>query len=59
MSKLQIKQIKSINGTTKHQRAVLRSLGLKRLHQTVVRENRAEFVGMINKVSHLIEVQQV
>ena len=42
-----------------NQRETLRSLGLKRLHDVVVKEDRPEIRGMVNTVSHLVTVEEV
>jgi large subunit ribosomal protein L30 len=59
MVQLQIKQIKSAIGRQAYQAQTLRSLGLKRIGHTVVKDDKPEFRGMINAVSHLVEVQEV
>jgi len=58
MAKIKITQIKSKNGSSKRQRANLESLGLRRINHTVERENTPEVLGMIEKVSHLVRVEQ-
>ncbi len=57
-AKLEITQIKSIIGGTEGQRNVVRSLGLKRIGQTVVRTADPVTVGMVNKVPHLLKVEE-
>ncbi|GAA1413154.1 50S ribosomal protein L30 [Glutamicibacter uratoxydans] len=57
-AKLEITQIKSIIGGTEAQRSVVRSLGLKRIGQTVVRTADPVTVGMVNKVPHLLKVEE-
>ena len=59
MAKLQVTQTRSKIGGTKSQRESLRSLGLKRIGHTVIKEDRPEFRGMINTVRHLVTVQEV
>jgi large subunit ribosomal protein L30 len=59
MARLKVTQIKSEIGGTSNQRNTLRSLGLKRMRDTVVKEDRPEIRGMINTVSHLIVVEEV
>lgn len=59
MAKLQITQIRSSIGRTKNQEKTLHSLGLKKIGQTVIKEDRPEFKGMINTVAHLVEVKQL
>lgn len=45
-------------GRQKGQRAVVRGLGLRRLHQSVVREDTPAIRGMVFKVQHLVEVEE-
>ena len=52
-------QKKSEIGGTSGQRNTLRSLGLKRIGDTVVKEDRPEIRGMVNTVSHLVVVEEV
>ena len=59
MAKLKITQIKSKNGATKRQIANLESLGIHRLHQTVEVELTPVSKGMIEKVSHLVKVEEI
>jgi large subunit ribosomal protein L30 len=59
MAKLEITQIKSSIGRKSNQGETLRSLGLKRIGHTVTKEDRPEFRGMINTVSHLVSVKEV
>ncbi len=58
MSKVKITQIKSKNGATKRQIANLQSLGIHRLHQTVEVELTPVTKGMIEKVLHLVTVEE-
>jgi large subunit ribosomal protein L30 len=57
--RLQVTQRKSKIGGTQGQRDTLRSLGLKRIGDTVVKEDRPEIRGMIATVSHLVTVEEV
>ena len=59
MAKLKITQIKSKNGATKRQIANLVSLGIHKLHQTVEVELTPVTKGMIEKVSHLVNVEEI
>ncbi len=59
MAKVKITQIKSKNGATKRQIANLQSLGIHRLHQTVEVELTQETKGMLEKVLHLVTVEEV
>ena len=59
MAELKVTQIKSEIGGTRPQRDSLRSLGLKRIGQTVVKPDKPEFRGMIQAVRHLVSVEEV
>jgi large subunit ribosomal protein L30 len=59
MPRLKVTQIKSGIGGTSVQRDTLRSLGLKRMRDTVVKEDRPEIRGMVNAVTHLVSVEEV
>ena len=59
MAKLKITQIKSKSGATKRQIANLVSLGIHRLHQTVEVELTPVTKGMIEKVRHLVIVEEI
>ena len=59
MAKVKITQVKSKNGATKRQIANLVSLGIHRLHQTVEVELTPITKGMIEKVRHLVVVEEL
>ena len=59
MAKLKITQVKSKNGATKRQIANLESLGIRRMHQTVEVELTPVTKGMIEKVRHLVIVEEI
>ena len=59
MSRLKITQTKSGIGYQQNQRQTLRSLGLKRMHDVVVKEDRPEIRGMVATVVHLVTVEEV
>ena len=59
MAKLRITQIKSKSGATKRQIANLVSLGIHKLHQTVEVELTPVTKGMIEKVRHLVIVEEI
>ena len=59
MAKVKITQIKSKNGATKRQIANLVSLGIHRLHHTVEVELTPITKGMIEKVRHLVIVEEI
>ncbi len=59
MARLKVTQTKSKIGTKQNQRDTLRSLGLKRMHDVVVQEDRPEIRGMVATVIHLVSVEEV
>ncbi|HCB5604019.1 TPA: 50S ribosomal protein L30 [Clostridioides difficile] len=59
MAKLQIRLVRSVIGTTPNQKKNVEALGLRKREQVVVKEDNAQTRGMINKVSHLLEVTEI
>jgi len=59
VSNLKITQTKSVISEKQNQRHTLRTLGLKKIGQSVVREDRPEVLGMIRTVAHLVTVEEV
>ena len=59
MARLKVQQIRSTIGCKKNQRETLRTLGLKRIGDIVVKEDRPEIRGMLATVPHLITVEEV
>ena len=58
MAELKITQSKSTIGTKQNQRDSLRTLGLRKIRQSVVREDNAQNRGLINVVRHLVTVEE-
>ena len=56
--RIRVTQVRSSIGGTRRQRETLRSLGLRRIRQSVVREDSASVRGMIATVSHLVTVEE-
>ena len=59
MPRLKVTQVRSLIGSKRNQRDTLRSLGLKRINDAVVKEDRPEIRGMIRTVTHLVRVEEV
>lgn len=57
--KLRITQIKSTIGRPAKHGRIIRSLGIKRMHQTVEHNADPVILGQIQKVSHLVKVEEV
>ena len=58
MAKLRITRVKSSIGYAEVQKRTLKALGLRRLNQSVIHSDCASVRGMINKVKHLIKVEE-
>jgi large subunit ribosomal protein L30 len=56
---LKITWTKSFIGYPQTQRRTIKSLGLRKLNQTVVKEDNAQIRGQINKVIHLVNVEEL
>ena len=57
-SEVKVTLIRSHIGKPPKQRAVLNGMGLTKVNKTVVLQNTPEVKGMINKVSHLLKVEE-
>jgi large subunit ribosomal protein L30 len=58
MAEIKITWTKSVIGRPQNQRRIIKSLGLRRLHHTVVHQDSPTIRGMVNKVSHLVKVEE-
>jgi len=56
--KLAITLTRSVIGRPEDQKVTVRTLGLRKMHQTVVHDDNAAIRGMINKVAHLVTVKE-
>ena len=59
MTKLKVTLKKSVIGSTESQRATVRGLGLKKIRSSKVLVNTPAVRGMIKKVIHLVDVEEV
>ena len=59
MAEIKLTWTKSVIGRTQNQRRIIISLGLHRLHHSVVHQDSPTIRGMVNKVSHLVKVEEV
>ena len=59
MAKLRITQVVSKNGETKRQIANLRTLGIRKMHQTVEVEKNPVTMGQVAKIAHLCKVEVI
>lgn len=58
MAKLQVKLVKSTIGAIPKHRKTVQALGLRKLNQVVEHQDNPQIRGMLNQVSHLIEVTE-
>ena len=58
MTRLKVTQVRSLIDRPEDQKDTVRRLGLRRMHDTVVKEDRPEIRGMIAKVRHLVTVEE-
>lgn len=56
--RIRVRQVRSAIGYDRRQRAVLRGLGLRRLHHCVELEDTPAIRGMITRVNHLVRVEE-
>jgi large subunit ribosomal protein L30 len=59
MARLQVRQTRSGIGRKQEQRQTLRTLGLRRIGDVVVKDDRPEIRGMLASVTHLVTVEEV
>jgi len=59
MAQLKVTQVRSKIGTKQNHRDSLRTLGLRKIRQSVVREDTPEVRGLIHTVRHLVTVEEV
>ena len=57
--KLKIQQVRSVVGRIEKQRKAVRALGITRMYQTVEHKDTPQIRGMIQKIRHLIKVEEV
>jgi large subunit ribosomal protein L30 len=59
VARLRVTQVRSVIDRPKEQKATVRALGLHRIDDSVLKDDRPEIRGMIRKVSHLVRVEEV
>ncbi|MBQ0922881.1 MULTISPECIES: 50S ribosomal protein L30 [Saccharopolyspora] len=59
MAQLKITQVRGLVGSKQNQRDTMRSLGLRKIRQSVVRPDDSNVRGMVNAVRHLVTVEEV
>lgn len=58
MAKVKITLVKGPIGYNKKQRAIAVSLGLKKMHTSVVQEDTPDIMGKVHKIAHLVKVEE-
>lgn len=59
MAKVRVKQVRSIIKRPKDQKRTIEALGLGKINRVVEHEATPQIMGMINKVIHLVEVEEI
>lgn len=59
MGKLKITQVRSVIKRPGRQKDTMKALGLNKINQSVEHEATPQIVGMVNKVKHLISVEEI
>jgi large subunit ribosomal protein L30 len=59
MAKYKITQVKSKIRSTQRQKDTLQALGIRKMHNTIEVEGTPQIIGMINKVKHLLNVEEI
>lgn len=58
MGQIKITQVKSVIDRSKRQKATILALGLRKINQSVVKESNPQILGMVDKVRHLVDVEE-
>jgi large subunit ribosomal protein L30 len=59
MAKIRITQIKSKNGKPERQKRTLEALGIRKLNHSVEHEATPQILGMVEKIRHLVKVENI
>jgi large subunit ribosomal protein L30 len=59
MKKVKVTQVKSIIDRSERQKKTMAALGLRKMHASVEKEATPQVLGMINKVNHLVKVEEL
>ncbi len=59
MAKLKLTLVRSVIGKPKKQKATIAALGLRKMNHSVEKEVSPQVQGMINKVKHLLTIEEV
>jgi large subunit ribosomal protein L30 len=59
MAKIRITQVKSKNGKPERQKRTLEALGIRKLNHSVEHEATPQILGMVEKIRHLVKVENI
>ena len=59
LKEIKITQIKSTIGFSQDQKRTMRALGIRKMHQTKTHKTTPQILGMVNKVKHLVKVEEI
>jgi large subunit ribosomal protein L30 len=59
MAKIRITQVKSKNGKPERQKRTLEALGIRKLNHSVEHEATPQIMGMVEKVRHLVKIENI
>ena len=59
MAKIRKKHVRSLIGKKQHQIDTVKALGLKKINSMVEKDDTPQIRGMINKISHMVEVEEI
>jgi len=59
MAKIRITQVKSKNGKPERQKRTLEALGIRKLNHSVDHEATPQILGMVEKIRHLVKVENI
>jgi large subunit ribosomal protein L30 len=59
MAKIRIIQVKSKNGKPERQKRTLEALGIRKLNHSVVHDATPQILGMVDKIKHLVKVENI
>ncbi len=59
MARIKVTQVKSQIGRLQNQKRTMEALGLRKINQTVEHEATPTIIGMVNRVKHLVSVQEI
>ena len=59
MAKIRVTQVKSQIGRLQNQKRTLEALGLRKMNQVVEHNATPQILGMVNKVKHLVSVEEI